>query len=311
MTESMPQDTPDPSGTVLFQSRVDSLPCIHRGKVRDLYAVDAAHLLMVTTDRLSAFDCVLPTPIPHKGWVLSRLSSFWFARLAHLVPNHLTGIAPESVVTDAERPQVLGRAVVVKKMQALPFEAVVRGYLEGSGWKQYQASGAVCGIVLPAGLKRAERLARPIFTPSTKAPSGAHDENVSFDTMAERIGMALAVRIRDTALALYAEAAAYALSRGIIIADTKFEFGLDQARGLHLIDEALTPDSSRFWPLASYAPGSSPESFDKQYVRNWLERSGWNHQAPAPALPPDVVSTTADKYLDALHRLTVADAIHP
>ena len=288
---------------VLFQSSIQSLPLLNRGKVRDIYAIGDKQLLIVTSDRLSAFDVVLPTPIPGKGAVLTQLSNFWFARLKHVIPNHLTGVAPESVVKGAaEQSQVKGRGIVVRRLKALPVEAVVRGYLVGSGWKEYQASGAVCGVRLPAGLRQADRLPTPIFTPSTKADVG-HDENISFDNVAALIGAEMAEQIRAVTIRLYQEAAAYALTRGIIIADTKFEFGLDDAGKLVLMDEALTPDSSRFWPADSYAPGSNPPSFDKQYVRDYLESIRWNKQPPAPELPADVALKTAEKYREALTRL--------
>jgi phosphoribosylaminoimidazole-succinocarboxamide synthase len=287
----------------LFESKLHSLPLLHRGKVRDIYAVDDARLLIITSDRLSAFDVVLPTPIPDKGKVLTALSNFWFDKLKHIVPNHLTGIAPESVVQPDERAQVEGRAIVTRRLKPLPIEAVVRGYLEGSGWKEYQATQSVCGIALPPGLQRASKLPQAIFTPATKAEQGAHDENISFERAAQMIGAELAAKVRDAAIALYSTAADYALTRGIIIADTKFEFGLDAQAKLYLIDEALTPDSSRFWPQASYRVGESPESFDKQYVRNWLESVAWNKRAPAPELPADVAQQTAQKYREALRCL--------
>jgi len=292
--------------SALFQSDIKSLPLLNRGKVRDIYAVGEDKLLVVTTDRLSAFDVVLPTPIPDKGKILSAVSNFWFGKLAHIVPNQLTGIAPETVVAPEEKSQVGGRAIVVKKLKPLPIEAIVRGYLVGSGWKEYKQSGTVCGIPLPAGLREADRLPEPIFTPSTKAEVGAHDENISFDQAAKLMSVDLAAKVRDAAIALYKEAAEYALTRGIIIADTKFEFGLDDAGTLHLIDEALTPDSSRFWPADSYAPGANPPSFDKQYVRDWLEAQQWDKKPPAPALPADVAAKTAEKYREALTRLTGA-----
>ncbi|MBS1185811.1 MAG: phosphoribosylaminoimidazole-succinocarboxamide synthetase, partial [Proteobacteria bacterium] len=270
----------------LLESRIASLPLVHRGKVRDIYAVGNDKLLIVTTDRLSAFDVVMPTPIPGKGEVLTRVSAFWFDKLKAIVPSQALDIAPETVVAANERDQVAGRAIIVRKLKALPVEAIVRGYLVGSGWKEYQASQSVCGIALPAGLKQADRLPEPIFTPSTKAAVGAHDENIAFEQMAELIGTDLATQVRDVSLALYKSAAEYALTRGIIIADTKFEFGLDEAGQLVWIDEALTPDSSRFWPADQYQPGSNPPSFDKQFVRDWLEASGWNKQAPGPQLPP-------------------------
>jgi phosphoribosylaminoimidazole-succinocarboxamide synthase len=287
----------------VFETSIRSLPLAGRGKVRDIYAVGDDKLLIVTTDRLSAYDVVLPTPIPEKGRVLNALANFWFARLAAIVPNHLTGIDPETVVAVNERDQVRGRSIVVRRMRPLPIEAVVRGYLEGSGWKEYQESGRVCGIALPAGLKRASRLPHPIFTPATKAEAGHHDENISFERMAEIVGAERAREVRDTAIRLYEAAAAYAFERGIIIADTKFEFGLDQRGKLHLIDEALTPDSSRFWPVASYREGTSPESFDKQYVRNWLDSIGFQRRPPAPEMPEEVARRTSDKYQEALRRL--------
>lgn len=290
-------------GQPLLESHITSLPLIHTGKVRDIYAVGDDKLLIVTTDRLSAFDVVMPTPIPGKGEVLTRVSAFWFDRLKAIVPSQALAIDPESVVSESERDQVAGRAIVVKKLKALPVEAIVRGYLVGSGWKEYQASQSVCGIPLPAGLQQADRLPEPIFTPSTKAAVGAHDENIDFARMASLIGTALAAQVRDTSIALYKAAAEYALTRGIIIADTKFEFGLDEAGQLVWIDEALTPDSSRFWPADQYRPGSNPPSFDKQFVRDWLEASGWNKQAPGPQLPPDIVVKTAEKYNEAMTRL--------
>lgn len=289
----------------LFESSLKSLPRRHRGKVRDIYDVDARHMLIVTTDRLSAFDVVLPTPIPGKGAVLTALSNFWFARTRRIIPNHLTDIPLESVLKDpAERKQVEGRAIVVKKLKALPVEAIVRGYLVGSGWKEYQKHGTVCGIRLPAGLKEADRLPEPIFTPSTKAAVGQHDENIGFDKAAELLGPELAAKVRDASIAIYKECAAYALTRGIVIADTKFEFGLDDNGTLTLIDEILTPDSSRFWPADSYKPGANPPSFDKQYVRDWLESIGWNKKPPGPELPPEVVAKTVEKYREALRRLS-------
>ncbi len=288
----------------ILETRIHSLPLLARGKVRDVYAVGDQHLLLVTTDRLSAFDVVFPTPIPGKGRILNSLSNFWFDRLGHLVPNHLTGIDPESVVAADERDQVRDRAVVARRLQALPIEAVARGYLEGSGWKEYQDHGSVCGIALPPGLQRAGRLPEPIFTPATKAAVGDHDENIDFARACALIGTTLATEVRDTTLALYEAAAAFALARGIIIADTKFEFGTDAEGKLVWIDEALTPDSSRFWPRASYQPGSSPDSFDKQYLRNWLEASGWDKRPPAPALPDEIALGTASRYQEALDRLT-------
>jgi phosphoribosylaminoimidazole-succinocarboxamide synthase len=288
----------------MYESSITSLPLVGRGKVRDIYAVGADNLLIVTTDRLSAYDVILPTPIPEKGRVLTELANFWFARLAAIIPNHLTGIDPESVVTAAEKEQVRGRAIVVKRMEPLPVEAVVRGYLEGSGWKEYQESGSVCGVKLPAGLKRASKLPQPIFTPATKAEAGHHDENISFERMARVLGEDTARKVRDTAIALYKSAADYALTRGIIIADTKFEFGVDGNGNLTLIDEALTPDSSRFWPLDTWREGASPESFDKQYVRNWLDAIGFQRKPPAPEMPNEIALKTSQKYQEALQRLT-------
>jgi len=289
----------------VYESRIANLPLIARGKVRDIYAVGEQQMLIVTTDRLSAFDVILPDPIPDKGRVLTAVSSFWFERLAHIVPNHLTGIDPESVVQgEDERAQVRGRAVVVKRLKPLPVEAVVRGYLIGSGWKDYQKTGAVCGIPLPAGLKMASRLPQPLFTPSTKAEQGAHDENIDFATVEKLLGRALAEQVRDVTLRFYGEASDYAASRGIIIADTKFEFGLDASGRLHLIDEALTPDSSRFWPADEYQEGISPPSFDKQIVRDYLETLDWNKQAPGPKLPPEIIAKTTAKYREAYERLS-------
>jgi len=288
----------------LFESSIASLPLLGRGKVRDIYGIDDEKMLIVTSDRLSAFDVILPDPIPGKGEVLTAVANFWFAKLGHIIPNQLTGIDPETVVSPGERDQVRGRAIVVKKLKPLPIEAVVRGYLIGSGWKDYRASGKVCGIDLPAGLQQAQQLPRPIFTPATKAELGTHDENIDFATVERSVGPALAAQVRDAALRLYTEAAAYALTRGIIIADTKFEFGLDAAGTLHLIDEVLTPDSSRFWPADTYRVGTSPASFDKQFVRDYLETLDWNKQAPGPKLPPEILEKTAAKYREALDRLT-------
>jgi len=292
--------TPD----ALFQSDLTHLPLINRGKVRDIYGIDDQHMLIVTTDRLSAFDVVLPQPIPGKGEVLTRVSNFWFARTAPLVPNHLADIPLAQVVPDAAERDALGeRAIVVRRMQPLPVEAIVRGYLIGSGWKDYQHTGAVCDIALPAGLRQADRLPEPIFTPSTKAAVGDHDENVSFQHIAERIGDELAAQIREVSLRIYAEAADYARTRGIIIADTKLEFGLDDQGRLHLIDEVLTPDSSRFWPADQYRPGTSPPSFDKQFVRDYLETLDWNKTPPGPELPAEIIAKTAEKYAEAERRL--------
>jgi phosphoribosylaminoimidazole-succinocarboxamide synthase len=288
----------------LFQTDIKSLKLLNRGKVRDIYEVDSEKLLIVTTDRLSAFDVVLPTPIPGKGEVLTSVSNFWFEKLKHIVPNQLTGVSAESVVTEDEKNQVAGRALVVKKLKPLPIEAIVRGYLVGSGWKEYQKSQSVCSIPLPAGLREADKLPQPLFTPSTKAEVGAHDENISFAKAEELLGKELAAKVQDVAIALYREAAEYAATKGILIADTKFEFGLDDAGTLYIIDEALTPDSSRFWPADQYQPGTNPPSFDKQYVRDWLESIGWNKKPPAPALPAEVAARTGEKYREALERLT-------
>ena len=288
----------------LFQSDIKSLKLLNRGKVRDIYEVDAERLLIVTTDRLSAFDVVLPTPIPGKGEVLTAISNFWFDRLKNIIPNQLTGIPPETVVAPQEHDQVRGRAIVVKKLKPLPIEAIVRGYLVGSGWKEYRKSRSVCSIPLPEGLREADKLPQPLFTPSTKAEVGAHDENISFEKAEELLGKLLAAQVRDVAIALYKEAADYAATKGIIIADTKFEFGQDAQGKLYLIDEALTPDSSRFWPADQYQPGTNPPSFDKQYVRDWLEASGWNKQAPGPELSPEVATKTGEKYFEALNCLT-------
>jgi len=289
----------------LYEANIKSLPFLGRGKVRDMYAVGSDRLLIVTTDRLSAFDVVLPDPIPDKGRVLNELSNFWFRRLGHIVANHLDGLAPDTVVKGGEESaQVRGRSVVVKKLKPLPVEAVVRGYLIGSGWKDYQKTGAICGISLPKGLKQADKLPEVIFTPATKAEVGAHDENISFAQVEDMIGKELAAWVRDTSVRLYREAADYARERGIIIADTKFEFGTDAKGNLVLIDEALTADSSRFWPADEYRPGSSPPSFDKQYVRDYLETLDWNKAPPAPRLPAEVIAKTSEKYREALYRLT-------
>lgn len=288
----------------MYNSSISSLPLIARGKVRDIYAVGDDKLLLVASDRLSAYDVILPTPIPDKGEILVTLANFWFGKLKHIVPNQLTGIDPESVVAESERSQVKGRAIVVNKYKVLPIEAVVRGYLEGSGWKEYQQSQSVCGVPLPAGLQRASKLPQPIFTPATKAEAGEHDENIDFATCEKIIGKERAAEVRATAIRLYSEAADFALTKGIIIADTKFEFGVDAAGALHLIDEVLTPDSSRFWPLATYRVGESPESFDKQYIRNWLDAIGFDRKPPAPDVPPEIAQKTSDKYREALTRLT-------
>jgi phosphoribosylaminoimidazole-succinocarboxamide synthase len=287
----------------LYESSIKSLPRLGKGKVRDIYAVGNDKMLIVTSDRLSAFDVVLPDPIPDKGRVLTEMANFWFQRLGHIVPNHLTGVSPESVVPQSEKEQVSGRAIVVKKLKPLPIEAVVRGYLIGSGWKDYQKTGKVCGIELPRGLQQAEQLPQPIFTPATKAETG-HDENISFAEVEKLIGPALASKVRDVSIRLYKEAADYAAQRGIIIADTKFEFGLDDKSQLVLIDEVLTADSSRFWPADSYKVGISPPSYDKQYVRDYLETLDWNKTPPAPKLPAEVIRKTSEKYREALQRLT-------
>ncbi len=288
----------------ILETNLKSLPFLHRGKVRDIYAVGDDKLLVVQTDRLSAFDVILDDPIPNKGKILTSMSNFWFKKFGHLMPNHETGIEPESVVSKEEADQVAGRAIVVKKFTPLGIEAIVRGYLIGSGWKDYQTTGAVCGIALPAGLKEAQKLPQTIFTPSTKAPMGQHDENISFEEAEKIVGVDVARQVRDAAIDLYTRAAEYAASRGIIIADTKFEFGLDADGKLHLIDEILTPDSSRFWPMASYQVGMSPPSFDKQFVRDWLDAQPWDKKAPAPRVPQDVLDQTSAKYAEALRLLT-------
>jgi phosphoribosylaminoimidazole-succinocarboxamide synthase len=294
---------------VLYESHLHSLPLIARGKVRDNYAVGADRILMVASDRISAFDVVMGEPIPGKGETLTRMALFWFGKLAHVVPNHLTGADPESVVAPDELQQVRGRSMLVKRLKPLPIEAVVRGYLAGSGWKEYQQAGSVCGLALPAGLRQAARLREPIFTPATKAEAGAHDENISFAQAQELIGAPLAEQVRRIALQLYTEAAAYALTRGIVIADTKFEFGLDDNGTLTLMDEVLTPDSSRFWPVDSYSEGESPPSYDKQYLRDWLEAvrvdgMAWNKRVPAPPMTFEVIESTRARYLQALNKLT-------
>jgi len=281
-----------------------SLKKIYSGKVRDLYEIDDKRMLMVATDRLSAFDVILAEPIPEKGKILTAISNFWFEKLAYLVPNHFTGDQVEDVVAAEELPLVEGRAVVAKRLKPVAVEAIVRGYIVGSGWKEYQKNGTVCGIQLPAGLKEAAKLPQPIFTPSTKAAVGDHDENISFEQCEAVIGKELAAKVRDTSVALYIAAVEYAATRGIIIADTKFEFGLDEDGTLTLMDEVLTPDSSRFWPADSYQEGTSPPSFDKQFVRDWLESTGWNKEPPAPPVPAEVAQKTADKYREALTRLT-------
>ena len=293
------------STDTLFRTALQGLEKIHEGKVRDSYAVDAQTLLIVTTDRLSAFDVVLPDPIPGKGRVLNQISNYWFEHTRHIIQNHLTGRALSSVVRDPEELAMLeGRAVIVRRLAALPIEAVVRGYLIGSGWKDYERTGRLCGIALPRGLELAARLPEPIFTPATKAAAGEHDENISFDQVERQLGAATAARVREAALSLYRHAARHAEARGIIIADTKFEFGLDRAGELVLIDEVLTPDSSRFWPADTYRPGASPPSFDKQFVRDYLETLDWNKRAPGPHLPPEIIEKTSEKYREALQRLT-------
>jgi phosphoribosylaminoimidazole-succinocarboxamide synthase len=296
------------SPAALLETRLHSLPLLARGKVRDNYAVGTDRLLMVASDRISAFDVVMGEPIPGKGELLTQMALFWFDKLGHIVPNHLTGEAPESVVAPDEVAQVQGRSMLVKRLKPLPVEAVVRGYLAGSSWKEYQHNGQVCGVPLPTGLHNASRLPTPIFTPATKAEMGEHDENISFERMVGIIGADLAAQVRDTALRLYTEAAAFALTKGIIIADTKFEFGLDEAGHLTLMDEILTPDSSRFWPLDSYQEGSNPPSYDKQFLRDWLESvrvdgAPWNKRAPAPAMPEAIAKASAERYRSALHAL--------
>ena len=288
----------------LYQSSIQSLPLLARGKVRDMYAVGEDKLLIVASDRISAFDVILDDPIPGKGQVLKELTDFWLEKLAHVLPNHSTGINPEEVVATNERDQVVGRAVVVKRLKPIMVEAVARGYLIGSGWKDYQATGSVCGIQLPPGLKQAGKLPQPLFTPAAKAEMGLHDENVDFAHVIKEVGQEMAERIRDVTLRLYSEAASFAAIKGIMIADTKFEFGLDAHGTLHLMDEVLTPDSSRFWPADGYSEGISPPSFDKQFVRDWLETQDWGKTPPAPRLPADVIAKTAAKYREALDRLT-------
>ena len=289
----------------LTQSSIRSLPLLHQGKVRDIYDLDAETMLLVSTDRLSAFDVILPTGIANKGAMLTQMANFWFDKLKGVVPNHLTGIDPVSVVSNpAEKIQLKNRSVVVKKLKALPIEAIVRGYLVGSGWKEYKAKGTVCGIQLPVGLQEASKLPTPLFTPSSKAAVGEHDENISLQQAADLLGADICAQVAKASLALYEQAAAYALTRGIIIADTKFEFGLDKHGVLHVMDEVLTPDSSRFWPADSYVIGKNPPSYDKQYVRDWLESTGWNKTAPAPVLPADVAQKTSTKYMEAFERLT-------
>ncbi len=288
----------------LYHSNLKSLPLIAKGKIRDIYNIDDQYMLIVTSDRISAFDVVLPDPIPGKGSVLMAVANFWFDRCKDIIPNHLTDIAVKDVIWhEDELAGLESRSMVVRKLQALPIEAVIRGYLIGSGWQEYQVSGSVCGIRLPQGLQQAEKLPTPIFTPASKAAVGAHDENIDFSKTVDRIGLDLAEQVRDISLKLYTQAAAHALKKNIIIADTKFEFGIDENNQLVLIDEVLTPDSSRFWPMASYKPGTNPPSFDKQYVRDYLEKSGWNKKAPGPRLPDTVIQNTARKYTEARNRL--------
>lgn len=289
----------------LLETSLQSLTRIHQGKVRDIYAIDDENMLLVSTDRLSAFDVILPTGIENKGAMLTQMANFWFEKLKHIVPNHLTGIDPNSVVSDAtEKAQLGNRAVVVKRLKPLPVEAIVRGYLVGSGWKEYQAKGTVCEIPLPTGLHLADKLPEPLFTPSSKADIGEHDENISVAQVEALIGKDMTAKVAKVAIELYSQAAEYALTKGIIIADTKFEFGLDEQGVLHVMDEVLTPDSSRFWPLESYAVGSNPPSYDKQFVRDWLENAGWDKSPPAPALPDDIAKKTSEKYLEVYSKLT-------
>ena len=291
----------------LSETSIKSLPLLHKGKVRDIYEVDDKHLLIVTTDRLSAFDVVMNEPIPYKGFVLTQMADFWFQKLSYVVANHLSGIAPESVVSENEVAQVKNRAIVARKLKALPIEAIVRGYLSGSGWKDYQKTQTVCGIKLPQGLKESAKLNEPIFTPSSKEAVGHHDENISYEECEIRIGKEMATRVKEISIKLYQEASAFALTKGIIIADTKFEFGVDDKNNLVLIDEILTPDSSRFWPLDQYREGACQPSFDKQFIRDWLESSGWNKTPPPPSLPLEVITKTTQKYLEAFQKLTGQD----
>jgi len=289
----------------LLKTTINSLKLIHQGKVRDIYDIDVNHLLMISSDRLSAFDVILPTGIENKGAMLTQMANFWFEKLKHVVPNHLTGIAPETVVkTSEEKAQLVKRAVVVKKLTPLPIEAIVRGYLVGSGWKEYQTKGTVCDIALPIGLQLADKLPQPLFTPSSKAAIGEHDENISIAQVEKLIGKEMTAQVAKVAIELYSQAAEYALTKGIIIADTKFEFGLDEQGVLHVMDEVLTPDSSRFWPLESYQVGRNPPSYDKQYVRDWLESIGWDKAPPAPALPAEVAKKTSEKYAEVYTKLT-------
>ena len=291
----------------LIATSIKSLPLLHKGKVRDIYEIDDKHLLIVTTDRLSAFDVVMAEPIPFKGFVLTQMADFWFNKLSFVVANHLSGISPESVVAENEVIQVKNRAIVARKLKALPIEAIVRGYLSGSGWKDYQKTQSLCGIKLPQGLKESAKLSEPIFTPSSKEAVGRHDENISYEECEARVGKDVASRIKEISIKLYHEASTFALTKGIIIADTKFEFGLDDENHLVLIDEILTPDSSRFWPLDQYREEASQPSFDKQFIRDWLENSGWNKKLPPPSLPEDVIRKTSEKYLEAFKKLTGQD----
>ena len=291
----------------LIATSIKSLPLLHKGKVRDIYEIDDKHLLIVTTDRLSAFDVVMAEPIPFKGFVLTQMADFWFNKLSFVVANHLSGISPESVVAENEVIQVKNRAIVARKLKALPIEAIVRGYLSGSGWKDYQKTQSLCGIKLPQGLKESAKLSEPIFTPSSKEAVGRHDENISYEECEARVGKDIASRIKEISIKLYQEASTFALTKGIIIADTKFEFGLDDENHLVLIDEILTPDSSRFWPLDQYHEGASQPSFDKQFIRDWLENNGWNKTPPPPSLPEDVIRKTSEKYLEAFKKLTGQD----
>jgi len=291
----------------LIATSIKSLPLLHKGKVRDIYEIDDKHLLIVTTDRLSAFDVVMAEPIPFKGFVLTQMADFWFNKLSFVVANHLSGISPESVVAENEVIQVKNRAIVARKLKALPIEAIVRGYLSGSGWKDYQKTQSLCGIKLPQGLKESAKLSEPIFTPSSKEAVGRHDENISYEECEARVGKDVASRIKEISIKLYHEASTFALTKGIIIADTKFEFGLDDENHLVLIDEILTPDSSRFWPLDQYREGALQPSFDKQFIRDWLENSGWNKTPPPPSLPEDVIRKTSEKYLEAFKKLTGQD----
>jgi len=291
----------------LIATSIKSLPLLHKGKVRDIYEIDDKHLLIVTTDRLSAFDVVMAEPIPFKGFVLTQMADFWFNKLSFVVANHLSGISPESVVAENEVIQVKNRAIVARKLKALPIEAIVRGYLSGSGWKDYQKTQSLCGIKLPQGLKESAKLSEPIFTPSSKEAVGRHDENISYEECEARVGKDVASRIKEISIKLYHEASTFALTKGIIIADTKFEFGLDEENHLVLIDEILTPDSSRFWPLDQYREEASQPSFDKQFIRDWLENSGWNKTPPPPSLPEDVIRKTSEKYLEAFKKLTGQD----